>query len=169
MKIIFFGSPLYTIQIINQIKYLKNELLGVVTQNEKIGKRGKSQQTPVEIFAKKNQIRVFSPEKITDVKFVSSIRELNPDLCIIFAYGKILPSELIKIPKYGCLNIHASILPKWRGAAPIQRAILNRDKNTGITFFKINEQLDKGDIVAIHELEILEVDDNLTLQKNYLN
>ena len=165
MKIIFFGSPLYTIQIINQIKYLKNELLGVVTQNEKIGKRGKSQQTPVEIFAKKNQIRVFSPEKITDVKFVSSIRELNPDLCIIFAYGKILPSELIKIPKYGCLNIHASILPKWRGAAPIQRAILNRDKNTGITFFKINEQLDKGDIVAIHELEILEVDDNLTLQK----
>ena len=96
MKIIFFGSPAYTIQIINQIKHLKNELLGVVTQNEKIGKRGKSQQTPVEIFAKKNQIRVFSPEKITDAKFVSSIRELNPDLCIIFAYGKILPSELIK-------------------------------------------------------------------------
>ena len=164
MKIIFFGSPIYTIRIIDQIKSSKNELLAIVTQNEKKGKRGKIQKTPVEIYAKENLIKFFTPEKINDKKFITDIKQQNPDLFIIFAYGKILPLELINIPKHGCLNIHASLLPKWRGAAPIQRCILNRDKKTGITFFKIDEELDKGDIIASHELEILDDDNNLTLQ-----
>ena len=164
MKIIFFGSPIYTTYIIDQIRRLKYELLAVVTQNEKRGKRGKISKTPVAQYAEKNKLKVFAPTQLNDKKFIQEVQKLNPDLIIIFAYGKILPLNLIKIPKYGCLNIHASILPKWRGAAPIQRTILSGDNKTGITFFKINKELDKGDIVATHEFEISKDDDAISLQ-----
>ena len=164
MNIIFFGSPSYTIPIVEQIKYLNYHLMGIVTQNIKKGKRNQMVKTSICVYAEKNKIKVFTPPKLGDSVFLKGIKELDSDLIIIFAYGKILPSELIKIPKYGCLNIHASILPKWRGAAPIQRALLNGDKKTGITFFKVNSELDKGDIISIRELNISDNDDNLTLQ-----
>ncbi len=164
MKIIFFGSPKYTIPIINQIKSLKHQLLCVVTQNDKKGKGKRILKTAVSLHAEKNHIRVLSPLNLTNRDFTNEIKDLDPDLIIIFAYGKILPTELITMPKYGCLNIHASILPKWRGAAPIQRMLLNGEKETGITFFKLNKDLDKGDIILIHKTNISNDDDNLTLQ-----
>ncbi len=165
MKIIFFGSPAYTTLIIDQIKNLGYHLLSVVTQNEKKGKGNKILKTAVSIYAEKNNINVISPSDLAQDNFINEIRALNPDLIIIFAYGKILPNKLIMIPRYGCLNIHASILPKWRGAAPIQRTLLSGETETGITFFKINKYLDKGDIVAIHKVSISDKDDNLILQE----
>ena len=164
MKIIFFGSPAYSIPIIDQIKTLDYDLLGVVTQNDQKIRRRKILKTAVYSYAEKKGFKIFSPSESLNDDFINEIRKLNPDLIIIFAYGKILPNKLISIPKHGCLNIHASILPKWRGAAPIQRALLSGEKKTGITFFKINEELDKGNIVSTHEIQISDKDDSLTLQ-----
>ena len=169
MKIIFFGSPAYSCIVIEKLILLKYELLALVTQNDKKGKRNIISKTPVTLFGEKNNIKIFNPSNLNDNEFIESIKNLKPDLILIYAYGKILPETIICIPKYGCLNIHCSLLPKWRGAAPIQRALLNKDKQTGVTFFKIDNKLDTGKIVSAHEYSILKSDDSLILQNKLSN
>tara|TARA_Y100000590_G_scaffold145430_1_gene167223 strand:- start:11641 stop:12579 length:939 start_codon:yes stop_codon:yes gene_type:complete len=166
LKIIFFGSPSYTHFIIDEILKQKYDLQTVITQDSKIGKRGKIQKTPVEIYSDIININCLKPKNLQDKDLINILSDMRPDLFIIYSYGKILPKDLINIPKYGALNIHCSLLPKWRGAAPIQRALLNGDKKTGITFFKIDENLDTGDIISSFDYVIKADDDTLTLQTN---
>jgi methionyl-tRNA formyltransferase len=169
LKIIFFGSPGYSCIVIEKLILLGYEVLALVTKNDKKGKRNLITKTPVSLFGEKNDIKIFSPSDLNDNEFIESIKKLKPDLILIYAYGRILPETIISIPKYGCLNIHCSLLPKWRGAAPIQRALLNNDKQTGVTFFKIDAKLDTGKIVSAYEYSILESDDSLILQNKLSN
>jgi len=169
LKIIFFGSPAYSCIVIEKLILLEYELLALVTQNDKKGKRNIITKTPVSLFGEKNDIKIFSPTDLNNDEFIESLKKLKPDLILIYAYGKILPEAIISIPKYGCLNIHCSLLPKWRGAAPIQRALLNKDKQTGVTFFKIDTKLDAGKIVSAYEYSILELDDSIILQNKLSN
>tara|TARA_B100000029_G_C17596910_1_gene964495 strand:+ start:1501 stop:2436 length:936 start_codon:yes stop_codon:yes gene_type:complete len=166
LKLIFFGSPAYTFFLIDEILKQKYDLQAIITQDSKIGKRGKIQKTPVENYSEKINVQCLKPKNLRDDNFVDILKNLNSDLFIVYSYGKILPIEIINIPKHGILNIHCSLLPRWRGAAPIQRALLNGDDKTGITFFKINEGLDTGDIISSYEYKIKQTDNTLSLEEN---
>ncbi len=133
----------------------------IITQEDKpIGRKQIVTSPPVKILAEKNNIEVLQPKTLKDAKcpagadLISKIKNLNPDVIVVLAYGKIIPKDIIDIPKYGILNIHTSLLSKHRGASPIQYAILNGDKKTGITIMQIDEELDHGPIVAQKEIEI---------------
>ena len=154
MKIIFFGSPAYSIPIIDQIKTLDYDLLGVVTQNDQKIRRRKILKTAVYSYAEKKGFKIFSPSESLNDDFINEIRKLNPDLIIIFAYGKILPLTYLELPKFGCINIHVSLLPRWRGASPIEHSILNGDVKTGISIIKMVKRLDAGPILSQIELKI---------------
>jgi len=164
LKIIFFGSPDYVCRIIDETIRLGHDISCLVTQKSKKGKRKNILKTPVTLYSEKHNIEIYSPDDLSDISFTEAIKHHKPDLILIFAYGKLLPKNIIDIPKHGCLNIHCSILPRWRGAAPIQRALLNQDSETGVTFFKINENLDQGKILLIIKQKILKEDDTLALQ-----
>jgi len=123
-------------------------VIAVVTQpNKKIGREQKKIYTPVKKIALEYKIPVLQPGKISDPNCIQEIKDLNPDLIVVAAYGQILPKEILEIPKYGCINIHASLLPKYRGASPIQAAILNGDKETGVTIMLMDEKMDHGKLV----------------------
>ncbi len=124
----------------------------------------KVQPTPTKAFAVENNIEVLQPTKLRkNQEFIDKIKSLNPDIIVVVAYGKILPKELLSIPKYGCMNVHGSLLPKYRGAAPIQWAIINGEKVTGITTMKMDEGMDTGDIYLTEEVPITEDDTYETL------
>ena len=161
MNIIFFGSPNYSCKVIGSLLTSKHVVQAVITQNFKNNRRIK---TPVGLFSESKNINTLYPANLADKKFIKMLKSYNADLYIIYAYGKILPPELIVLPKYGVINIHCSLLPKWRGAAPIQRALQNGDQQTGITFFKIDESLDTGEIISSYEYSIEDNDDALSLQ-----
>ena len=139
----------------------KHVVQTVVTQNFKNNRRTK---TPVGLFSESKSINTLYQADLRDEKFIKKLKSCNADLYIIYAYGKILPPELISLPKHGVINIHCSLLPKWRGAAPIQRALQNGDLKTGITFFKIDESLDTGAIIASYEYDIKDSDHALSLE-----
>lgn len=142
----------------------KEELVAVITQPDRPKGRGlKVTPTPVKETALHYNIPVFQPEKIKDKEVYDLIRGLKPDLIVIVAYGKILPKEIIDIPKYGAINVHASVLPKYRGAAPVQWALLNGEKFTGVTVMKVVEALDAGDIILQETLPIYDSDNTQTL------
>ncbi len=152
-------------ETLKEIYNLGHNILAVVSQPDKqLGRGMKVSYTATKEFAIQNDLKVFQPEKIkNNEEFISSIRALKPDIIVVVAYGKILPKELLDIPKYGCMNVHGSLLPKYRGAAPIQWAIINGEKVTGITTMKMNEGMDTGDIYLEKEVEILEEDTYGTL------
>lgn len=133
-----------------------NEIIGVVTTPDRPSGRGmKLIPTPVKEFAIQNNLKLFQPEKIANnEEFKDEIRNLNPDIVCVVSYGKILPKSFLKIPKFGCINVHPSLLPKYRGSAPIQWAILNGDKETGVTIMYLNEKMDEGDIILQEKTEI---------------
>ena len=111
--------------------------------------------SPVKEFAVSKNIKIYQPEKVKEnEQFISEIKELDPEIICVVAYGKILPKEILDIPKYGCINLHGSILPKYRGAAPIQWAVLNGDKTTGVTTIYMNEKMDEGDMILKEEIDI---------------
>jgi len=141
-----------------------------VTQPDKKRSRGnKLIPSPVKQYAIKNNILVLSPNQIkNDEDFSNQLKELNPDIFIVIAYGKILSKEILNIPKYGCWNAHASLLPRWRGAAPIQRALLSGDKYTGVGIMKMEEGLDTGDILIEEKIKI-ENNENLQTLKDKLS
>ena len=170
MKIVFWGTPEYSLRSLEVINNSNHELVGVVTQPDKKRSRGnKLIPSPVKQYAIKNNILVMSPNQIkNNDDFSNQLKELKPDIFIVIAYGKILSKEILNIPKYGCWNAHASLLPRWRGAAPIQRALLSGDKYTGVGIMKMDEGLDTGDIL-IEEKIIIENNENLLTLKDKLS
>jgi len=164
-KIIFFGTPEFAIPPLEGI-YEKEDLVAVVTQTDKPKGRGlKPSPSPVKTWALSKGIKVLEPLKLKDPQFISTIRELNPDLIVVCAYGKIFPKELLEIPKFGCWNIHASLLPKYRGASPINWAIFEGERETGITIMLMDEGLDTGPILLQKKIEVSEEDDAISLSK----
>lgn len=154
-RILFMGTPDFAIPSLKALIERGYEICGAVTQPDKPRGRGhRLMPSPVKEFAQSNGISVFQPETLKNENFSDELKNLNPDIIIVAAYGKILPRYVLEFPKYGCINVHGSILPKYRGAAPIQRAVINGEKETGITTMLMNEGLDTGDILLCDRTEI---------------
>lgn len=148
MKIVFMGTPDFAVGALEALVEAGHEVVAVVTQPDKPKGRGKEmQQTPVKACAVKHNIEVFQPIKIKTPEAVEVLKGYEADLFVVAAFGQILSKEILDMPKYGCVNIHASLLPKYRGAAPIQWAILDGEKETGVTIMQMNEGLDTGDML----------------------
>lgn len=155
MKILYMGTPDFAVPSLNALIEKGYEICGVMTQPDKPKGRGhKLTPPPVKECAIAHNIPVFQPETLKNEVFSNELKELNPDIIVVAAYGKILPSYILDYPKYGCINIHGSILPKYRGAAPIQRAVMDGETETGITIQLMNEGIDTGDILYIEKTEI---------------
>lgn len=155
MRILFMGTPDIAAECLRALIRENIEVAGAVSQPDRPKGRGhKMMPTDVKIAAEENNIPVFQPESLKNGELKPILEELKPDLIAVVAYGKILPKYILDYPKYGCVNVHASLLPKLRGAAPIQWAIINGDKKTGITTMLMNEGLDTGDMLLSEELEI---------------
>ena len=155
-KIIFMGTPDIAAQHLQYLLDNSINIVGVFTQPPRKKNRGMNiEESPVHQIAKKNNLETFYPSSI-DGKAIEQINSLDPDIIIVVAYGIILPSQLLDIPKFGCINIHVSLLPRWRGAAPIEHALLAGDVKTGISVIKISPKLDAGDILYQESLNISE-------------
>lgn len=156
MKILFMGTPDFAKESLEAIYNAKYEILGVVTNPDKPKGRGmKMIAPPVKQFAEEKGLAVYQPTKVrNNLDFINTIKALNPDVICVVAYGKILPKEILDIPKLGCINVHGSLLPQYRGAAPIQWSILNGDKKTGITTMYMDVGMDTGDMILKEEVEI---------------
>ncbi|BBB23500.1 methionyl-tRNA formyltransferase [Isorropodon fossajaponicum endosymbiont JTNG4] len=148
MRIVFAGTPEFSIGILAALINAKHDIVGVYCQPDRPKGRGRVLTAcPVKVKALEHNLNVFQPENLKDDKTQQVLAKLNADVIVVVAYGQILPAKILNTPKYGCLNIHGSLLPRWRGAAPIQRAILAGDKTTGIDIMQMNEGLDTGDIL----------------------
>lgn len=155
MKILFMGTPDFAAEILAALDRTDNEIVGAVSQEDKPKGRGhKLMPTDVKVKAQELGIKVFQPQTLRDKAFLPTLDELKPDMIVVAAYGRILPEYIINYPKYGCINVHASILPKYRGAAPIQWAVINGDKTTGVSIMKMDKGLDTGDVIAVAETPI---------------
>ena len=157
MKIIYFGSPDYSLIVFKRLLESSHNIVATVTQDTKKGRRNKREKTPVGLFSEINSIDTFYPIDLNNDDFQRTINQYDPDLIIVYSYGKILPKKILDIPKLGSINIHCSILPKWRGASPIQRAIQSDDKTTGVSFFSMHAEVDTGEIVSSC---IVDIDDS---------
>ena len=164
MKIIFMGTPDFSIPSLESIYKSKHELTAIVTTPDKERGRGrKITYTPVKQFAVENNIPVYQPEKLkSNTEFIEQMKALQPDLFVVVAF-RILPKEVFNIPKFGSFNLHGSFLPKYRGAAPIQWALINGETETGLTTFKLAEKVDTGNIYLQQKVEILPADNFETL------
>ena len=163
MRILFMGTPEFAVPSLDILRK-KHEIVGVFTKVDKPNMRGKKiKYTPVKEYAIEHNIPVFQPNSLRTEETFEIIKELNPDLIVVVAYGKIIPNNIIDYPKYGIINVHSSILPKFRGAAPINAAIIAGDKESGVTIMHIAEELDAGDIILIGKTPISEEDTFLTL------
>ena len=148
MKVVFMGTPDFAVETLEAILQAGHEVTGVVTQPDKPKGRGKSMQyPPVKETAMAHALPVYQPQRIREPECVEEIRKMEPDVIVVVAFGQILPKEILKLPKYGCVNVHASLLPKYRGAAPIQWAVIDGEKETGVTTMLMEEGLDTGDIL----------------------
>ena len=156
LRIVFMGTPDFAAESLKKVYEAGYKIEAVVTNEDKPKGRGmKMVSSPVKEFAEEKNIKIFQPAKIrNNIEFIEKIKKINPDVICVVAYGKILPKELLEIPKLGCINVHGSILPKYRGAAPIQWAVLNGDKTTGITTMYMNEGMDTGDMILKKEVSI---------------
>ena len=156
MRILFMGTPDFAQESLKCLYESKYDIIGVVTNPDKPKGRGmKMIASPVKEYALEKGLKIYQPEKVKkNEEFINEIKSLNPDLIVVVAYGKILPKEILEIPKYGCINVHASLLPKYRGAAPIQWSVLNGDKVTGVTTMYMDIGMDTGDIILTKETEI---------------
>ena len=155
-RILFMGTPDFARESLKALVEAGHDVIGVVTKVDKQKGRGmKMIATPVKEYALEQGLSIYQPEKIRDNDvFYNEIKNLNPDIIVVVAYGKILPKEILDLPKLGCINVHGSLLPKYRGAAPIQWAVLNGDKTTGVTTIYMDEGMDTGDMILKEEVEI---------------
>lgn len=167
LKIVFMGTPEFSVPVLDAL--IKNYgVKAVVTQPDKIvGRTGNLSKSPIKKLAEENNILVIQPEKIREE--YQEIIALDPDIIITCAYGQILPKELLDYPKYGCINVHASLLPKLRGGAPIHRAIINGQSTTGITIMFMAPGMDDGDIISQKEVKIEDTDTASTLHDKLSN
>ncbi len=156
LKILFMGTPDFALESLKALYEAKYNIVGVVTNPDRPKGRGmKMIASPVKEYALEKHLEVYQPEKVrNNEEFLNTVKKINPDLICVVAYGKILPKELLEIPKMGCINVHGSLLPQYRGAAPIQWAVLNGDKKTGITTMYMNEGMDTGDMILKEEVRI---------------
>jgi len=163
MRIVFMGNPEFSLSTLESIIKSNFDLVAVVSNPPKPMGRGKKiMSTAVGEYAKKSKLRLIQPDSLRSKSFHKDLEDLNPDLLVVVAY-KILPDSIIKIPKYGAINLHASLLPKYRGAGPIQWALMNGETVTGVTIFKITTTVDTGDILLQKEYLIDDDDDMLSL------
>jgi methionyl-tRNA formyltransferase len=154
IKIVFMGSPDFSLSALRLLAE-NYQLVGVVTQPDRASGRGRELKAPpVKTLALELKIPVIQPEKLREPEAMQQLRDWNPDLIVVAAFGQILKKEVLDLPKYGCINIHASLLPRWRGAAPINAAILAGDEETGITIMKMDVGLDTGPMLAIKKIRI---------------
>ena len=148
MKIIFMGTPDFAAASLEALIASKHEIMAVVTQPDKPkGRKGELTPSPVKAIAVEKGIKVYQPVRVREQEFVEILRGYNPDVIIVVAFGQIIPESILEIPKYGCVNIHGSLLPKYRGAAPIQWAVLDGEKETGVTTMLMDKGIDTGDIL----------------------
>ena len=150
------GTPDFAEENLKAIYEAGHEILSVVTNPDRPKGRGmKLIATPVKQYAQEKEIKIYQPQKVKgNTEFIEEIKSQKPDVICVVAYGKILPNEILEIPKYGCINVHASLLPKYRGAAPIQWAVLNGDKTTGVTTMYMDTGMDTGDMILKEEVQI---------------
>lgn len=155
MKVIFMGTPDFSVPTLDAIKKDGNEIVLVVTQpDKKKGRKGILTPPPVKEWAVKNNISIFQPVKLREKQNIEELEKYEADVIVVAAFGQILPKEVLDMPKYGCINVHASLLPKYRGASPIQWAILNGDDETGVTTMQMGVGLDDGDILLQKKVPI---------------
>lgn len=154
MKIVFMGTPDFSLQPLKSLVKARHDVSLVLTREDKKRNRGELSPTPVKELAQELNIPVLTPSKMKDEALIERLKSENADFFVVVAYGKILPKEILDIPRLGCINIHASLLPEYRGAAPIQWSIIDGKKKTGITTMLMDEGLDTGDILKQYELPI---------------
>ena len=160
LNIVFMGTPEFSVPTLHTLIKNKFNVFKAYTQPPKKSKRGqKVNPSPIEEFCKKNKISFSNPPNLNSEEELKIFKKLSPDIVVVVAYGQIIPKSFFDIVKFGFINIHASLLPKWRGAAPIQRAIMNGDKKIGVSIMKIKEKLDSGPVLVSKEIEL---DQNVT-------
>ena len=156
----FMGTPEISMLCLKRLIEDGHGISAVISREDKPRGRGNVMTpTPTKALAIESGIPVYTPKTLRDESFMELLREINPSLIVVVAYGKILPKEVIDFPKYGCINLHVSLLPKYRGAAPMQRAIMEGDSETGVTVMYMDEGLDTGDILTVEKFEISATDD----------
>ena len=166
MRIVFFGTPEFAKKSLEHLYSCKHDIVAVFTQADKPRNRGmKLSYTPVKEAALAQGTPIYQPATLKDGSVGEILSELKCDLALVVAYGKILPKEILELPSFGCVNIHASLLPKFRGAAPIQHAILSGECETGVTSMYMNEKMDEGDIIGFKKTSISESDTSVTLSE----
>lgn len=165
MNIVFFGSDDFALVSLERLFRSQLKVLACVTQPDKPKGRGmKVQPSVIKEFALKNRILVLQPDFLRYDEVIEQLKAFQADLFIVIAYGKLIPPEILALPKIFCINVHGSLLPKYRGAAPINWAIMNGDKKTGVTVMKLNEMIDAGEIISQREMDIADEDTALTLR-----
>jgi len=160
LNVIFMGTPEFSLPTLEELIKNNFNILKIYTQPAKKSKRGQRiNVSPIEEFSRKKSLSLRSPSSLNNDEEIKFFKGLSPDLVVVVAYGQIIPKNFLEIPKFGFINIHASLLPRWRGAAPIQRAIMNKDKKIGVSIMKIEEKLDSGPVLTS---EGFELDQNAT-------
>jgi len=167
MKIIFFGTSQFAVPVLQALaKDADFNIKAVVSETDKpAGRKMILQKPPIKIISEKENFKIFQPNNLKDDNFKNAIKKISPDVCVVASYGKMIPNELLKIPKFGFLNVHPSLLPKYRGASPIQSAILSGGKETGVTIIVLDKKMDHGPIIAQEKYKISPTDDYLALEQ----
>ncbi|KIL35234.1 methionyl-tRNA formyltransferase [Cohnella kolymensis] len=159
MKILFMGTPQFAVPALALLLERGYEIAAVVTQPDRPkGRKRELTPSPVKVFALERGLKVFQPEKLRSPEAVEEVKAISPDLIVTAAYGQILPKSVLDVPRYGCVNVHGSLLPRYRGGAPIQRAIINGESVTGVTLMYMAEGMDTGDMIAKVEVPITDED-----------
>ena len=149
MKIVYMGTPDFAVNPLHALAEAGYDVAGVITQPDKPKGRGKTMlPTPVKEEAMKHGFPVYQPVKVRDPEFLQVLEKMEPDIIVVAAFGQIIPKSILELPKYGCINIHASLLPKYRGAAPIQQAVIDGEKESGVTIMRMGTGLDTGDMIS---------------------
>ncbi|MFZ7121150.1 MAG: methionyl-tRNA formyltransferase [Eubacteriaceae bacterium] len=157
MRVIFMGTPDFAVPTLQSLINSDHEIISVYTQPDKPNSRGnKIVFSPIKTLSLEHSIKVMQPNSIKDKKIIEEIRDINPDIIVVVAYGQLLPLEILQIPKFGCINIHASLLPKYRGSAPIHWSIINGENETGVTTMYMDVGMDTGDIINKEKINITE-------------
>lgn len=157
MRVVFMGTPDFAAGTLDEIIKKGHDVIAVVTQPDKPKGRGKElAMSAVKIRALQDNLLIYQPKKVRETEFVDILKALNPDVIVVVAFGQLLPKAILDIPKYGCINVHASLLPKYRGAAPIQWAVIDGEEETGVTIMNMDEGLDTGDMLKVVKTKLTE-------------
>ncbi|MFC1601578.1 methionyl-tRNA formyltransferase, partial [Candidatus Sumerlaeota bacterium] len=164
MRVIFMGTPQFAIPTLERLLDSSHQVVAAISQPDRRAGRGQHvKPTPVKETAQLAGIPVLQPESVRTPEFLALLQELEPQVIVVVAYGKILPEPVLTLPEYGCLNVHASLLPKYRGAAPVQWAIINGERKSGVTIMQMDVGMDTGNIIRQQEVDVLDDDDAISL------